>query len=107
MKNLISVALSVVAVCVILTGCAMPSNRLGHGGIYGDAIEPVAATSSANSSKTGKSCSSNILGIIATGDASVDAAKKDGGITTVSTVDVETTNILTFYATVCTIVHGS
>lgn len=90
-----------------LTGCAMPSNRLGHGGIYGDAIEPVAATSSSSATKSGTACSSNILGIIATGDASIDAAKKAGGITTVSTVDVETSNILTFYASVCTIVHGS
>ncbi len=56
--------------------------------------------------KTGKACASSILGIIATGDASIDTARRNGGITSISIVDEEMTNILGLYATHCTVVHG-
>ncbi len=57
--------------------------------------------------KTGKACASSILGIIATGDASIKSAAKKGGIAKVSTVDYSAFSILGFYAESCTIVSGS
>ena len=47
------------------------------------------------------------LGIIATGDASIDAAKKAGGITNVASVDHDSTSILGLFATFCTVVKGN
>ena len=46
------------------------------------------------------------VGLIATGDASIDAAKKHGSITKVSSVDHSSTRILGYYAKFCTVVTG-
>jgi hypothetical protein len=47
-----------------------------------------------------------VLGAIATGDASIEEAKRAGGITQIAFVDHEQFSILGIYATTCTIVHG-
>lgn len=57
-------------------------------------------------SKSGKACATSILGWISTGDASVTAAAANGGITKVSSIDRDVENILSVYATYCTVVHG-
>ena len=58
--------------------------------------------------KTGRACSTGILGIAAFGDASLDAAKKAGGITSIHSVEYEATAVLgVVYVTACTIVHGA
>jgi hypothetical protein len=59
-----------------------------------------------SSIKTGKSCAKSILGVFASGDASIETAKKNGGISRVASVDHETTNIMHFYGQYCTIVTG-
>ena len=56
--------------------------------------------------KRGESCVMSILGLVTTGDASVTTAAKAGGITKVSHVDHETTNIIGVYAKFCTQVVG-
>lgn len=56
--------------------------------------------------KTGTSCAQSVLGVVAFGDASIEAAKRDAGITKVTTVDHETLNVLYFYGRYCTIVYG-
>ena len=56
--------------------------------------------------KTGEAKATSILGIIATGDASVAAAAKNGGITKVKTVDVKATSIIGIYATYTVVVTG-
>ena len=56
--------------------------------------------------KTGEACASSILGLVATGDASVSAAKAEGGIKEVSHVDHDVFSVLGIYATTCTIVVG-
>lgn len=55
--------------------------------------------------KTGKACGKNILGIIAEGDITVDAAKKNGGISTITSVSKEVKNMFIF-SEVCTVVKG-
>jgi hypothetical protein len=90
------------------TGClatATGGDTFAFGFIYsgyksGGAVGPAAAT------KTGQACVSSILGAIATGDASIEEAKRVGGITQVAFVDHEQFSILGLYATSCTIVHG-
>ena len=71
-------ALSAVALC----SCGAPR----YGLVYTDVSKPLMATT-ATGSKVGTATSTNYLSLYATGDASIDAAKKNGGITTVSSVD--------------------
>lgn len=76
--------------------------------IYGKVQGPIAVTNlTAEPTKIGRSCASSILGLVANGDASIEAAKRAGGITTVASVDFESTNVLFIYATFCTVVRGS
>ena len=56
--------------------------------------------------KIGEACASTILGWIAQGDASIEAARKAGGITQIAWVDHDQFQILGIYGTTCTIVHG-
>lgn len=56
--------------------------------------------------KSGEACAQSILGLVAFGDASIETAKKNAGITTVSTVDHATLNVLYFYGQYCTVVYG-
>ncbi len=56
--------------------------------------------------KTGEACATSILGIVASGDASIDAAKQAGGINEVLSVDYKSTSVLGLYASFCTIVKG-
>ena len=58
-------------------------------------------------SKTGEACAFSVLGLIAIGDASVEAAKSRGGINDVSYVDYEIFNVLGLYAKLCTMVRGN
>ena len=56
--------------------------------------------------KKGESCATGILSAAAFGDASLDAAKKAGGITEVHSVEFHGTSILGVYSQGCTEVHG-
>lgn len=56
--------------------------------------------------KAGEACATGILGLAAFGDASLDAAKKAGGISEVHSVEFHGTNILGIYSQGCTEVHG-
>ena len=57
--------------------------------------------------KTGKACAQSYLTMIATGDASLETAKANGGITQISHVDHSSKNILGIFGEYCTIVKGS
>lgn len=88
-----------------LSGCmAVASPAIGL--LYTDVHGPVGATS-AGGSKEGQSCANSILGLFATGDASIEAAAAAGGVNTISSIDHHTTNLLGIFGTYCTIVRGS
>jgi hypothetical protein len=56
--------------------------------------------------KEGRACMDTILGLFARGDASVRAAKLDGKITEVSSVDHSAKNFMNIVGEYCTIVRG-
>jgi hypothetical protein len=56
--------------------------------------------------KEGKVCANGVLGLVAWGDASLDAAKKAGGITELHSVEHSTMSILGLFIQGCTIAHG-
>lgn len=60
--------------------------------------------------KTGISCVTNILGLVVTGDSSIESAKKEGGIKNVAYVDRTFDGFMLyipFYQKGCTVVKGS
>ena len=89
----------------LLAGCA----AVGHGPVTApitiDMKGPVSVGPAAGSAKIGRSEAWGIL-LYATGDASISAAMRHGGITRVHHVDHETMNILGIYAKYTTVVYG-
>jgi hypothetical protein len=76
----------------LFTGCAT-SYPIGQ--LYTELKLPVAVTTNgSNSPKIGVAECESYFGLIATGDASIETAKRNGGITKVHHVDWEVENIL-------------
>ncbi len=84
--------LAVVFVFVLGTGCA---SYIPTGAIYTGAKGAISAgAGDVTYSKVGTSESTSILGLVATGDASITAAAQNGGIKKIKYVDYEVKNIL-------------
>jgi len=99
-------ALAAAVSFALMTGCAGTISSPMNGFLYTDAKGPLVTTSSSASSKTGEATCTSILGWVATGDCSIEAAAAAGGITEISTVDTKVSNIIGIYATRTTIVRG-
>lgn len=109
-KNLLKIAI----------GGAMAVTLLGCGGLFGYPVgslytgtqtpHGINRNETSGPGKTGdkhgEACATGILNAVAFGDASLDAAKKAGGVTEVHSVEFHGTNILGIYAQGCTEVHG-
>lgn len=98
------IAIATVASASLLTGCATGMSPVATG-LITDVKGPIAATG-AKGSKTGEACAETIIGLINKGDASIQAAMKAGGITTVSTADYHTKGFYPFFGKTCVIVTG-
>lgn len=89
---------------VLLAGCA-----LGQGPVVAPVTinmkGPISAGPAATGGKVGRAEAWGIV-VFATGDASISAAAKNGGISQIHHVDHETVNILGIYAKYTTIVYG-
>ena len=93
-----------------LTGCAglvWGGHGINSGFLYAGTNANEHVTQNDLGPKKGEACSSSILGWVTTGDSSVPAAAKSGGITKVASVDNSFTNILGIYATYCVQVTGN
>jgi len=99
-------------VTFIATGCAAFTGGYPSGSIYSGTTVPHGvdrlemAGQAKDGAKSGEACATGILNLAAFGDASVDAAKKAGSITDVTSVELRTMNILGIYTQGCTEVHG-
>ncbi|MDM7915165.1 MAG: TRL-like family protein [Candidatus Eisenbacteria bacterium] len=89
----------------VLAGCAMTMTP-AIGTVYYDVKGPLTATSNEVSSKVGIATCTSILGLVAQGDASIETAMKNGGITKIHHVDYHSTGILGIYATFTVTVYG-
>jgi len=94
------------AVGLSLTGCIIVDSP-AKGWIVTDVKYGNIATTATAATKEGKACAQSILGWVASGDASVAAAKAAGGITTVASVDHTAHQILGIVGDWCTVVKGS
>jgi hypothetical protein len=94
-----------------LSGCALIGGY-PTGSLYSSTVTPSGINrnevsgAAKTGDKAGESCATGILGIIATGDASLDAAKKAGAISEVHSVEFSGFNVLGLYTQGCTVVHG-
>jgi hypothetical protein len=88
---------------VLLAGCATPYPM---GMIYTEVKSPVAVGEPGSYNKVGVSKATSVLGLVATGDASIKAAMENGGISKVKYVDYESKNILGIYGEYTTKVYG-
>ena len=86
----------------MLAGCA---TYMPHGMIYTEGKMGVQAGSGA-ADKTGRACMTSILGLVATGDASLEAAKAAGGIKDIVSMNYEVKNILGVWGEYCLVVKG-
>ena len=89
-----------------LAGCQIVDSPM-KGWIYTETRYGDFATTANSATKEGKACGTSILGWVATGDASVSAAKMAGGISTVASVDHYAKQIVGVFGEYCTIVKGS
>ena len=93
-----------------LSGCMIVDSPikgvLGTEVIWGDIATGEAGSSAPGALKEGKACADSILGLLARGDASVRAAKENGKITEVTSVDHSARNFLNIVGEWCTIVRG-
>lgn len=88
-----------------LVGCAMAQAPV-NGALYSQVKGGILATDAYGGSARGEACATSILGWVATGDASIDTAKKAGGIAQVVAIDHTSESILGVYAKYCTVVYG-
>lgn len=94
------------SLALIVSSCAMVGTPVGIGAIYTGVNSGEAVTSNPMGKKVGQSTATNILGIVASGDASITTAAKNGGIKKISHVDSKKTSILGIFGSYTTIVYG-
>jgi len=89
---------------LLVAGC-QPVAAPAIGILYLNVKGPIAATD-LTGTREGRACAQSIMGLVATGDASIEAAKRAGGIEQVAWIDHESTSTLGIIGEFCTIVHG-
>jgi hypothetical protein len=103
MKKKLMPLAAVLIVMSFLVGCA---TTYPIGTLFTEVKLPTEATGANAGSKVGTSQCISILALIAMGDASIEAAMKNGGITKIHHVDWSAKNILGIYGEYKTTVYG-
>ena len=98
--------MGLVLLAVSLSACAMATKSPVTGFWYSDVSSGESVSSNQAGNRVGEACATSILGAIATGDASIETARRNGGITMITSVDGKSESILGLYAKYCTIVRG-
>lgn len=98
--------LAITGLATALGGCATAVSPVGNGLLFTSVSGPVNAANNERASKIGKACATNILGLVASGDASIDTAKQDGSISKVASIDYQSTTVLGLMSQSCTVVKG-
>ncbi|OGS07787.1 MAG: hypothetical protein A2204_03080, partial [Elusimicrobia bacterium RIFOXYA1_FULL_47_7] len=104
MKNVFFVAV-LFAAGLFVSGCATVAAPV-NGGLYMNVKGPLAVSGNPTGTKMGTAECVSILGIVATGDASIQAAAKSAGITKIHHVDYKSTSILGLYSSFTVEVYG-
>jgi len=104
------IALSITAFAI---GCVQPGWHPPQGLIYSStsgvnpSTEVEASGGTSASPRTGVACATAVFSLVGWGDMSLKAAKKDGGIVRVDSLDYSTTSILLgLFQENCTVITG-
>jgi hypothetical protein len=100
MKSALNTAV-LLSFAFIVSGCATSGASPNGWALIKQEKVPAFATDNARATKVGRACADNILSIY----ASIETAKKQGGITKIASVDYEMENYVV-YGKVCTVVRG-
>lgn len=92
-----------------LPACISTSPQPIRGLLFTDVLGPnQALVNDKKSHKHGEACTHTVLILFAWGDASIEAAKRAGGIKEIATVDYRDLEVLSIlYDSTCTIVYGT
>ncbi|NCC72224.1 MAG: hypothetical protein EOM06_02415 [Sphingobacteriia bacterium] len=97
---------AVILLAGFLASCGAYVSAPVMGFLYTDVKAPLTATSNSVSTKVGTAKATSILGWVATGDASIEAAAKSAGITKIHHVDYHSNAILGIVASFTVYVYG-
>ncbi|MEG0795308.1 MAG: TRL-like family protein [Odoribacter sp.] len=95
----------ILAIAALMSSCAVVQSPVGAWA-YVNVKGPVAVTSNSGSSKVGTAECQGILGLVATGDASIQTAAKSAGISRIHHVDYESSSILGIIGKYKVVVYG-
>lgn len=98
MKKLLCAAIAALGLTAVSCGSL--------GVIYTDYTAPGTATSNTVGRKVGSSERISVLGVVAIGDAGINAAASQAGIKKISHVDVKEFSVLGLFSKVTTYVYG-
>ncbi len=90
----------------VLRGCAARAVAPVTGYVYSDMQFGFTATNNEGASKVGIASSESYFGLIAVGDAGIEAAMKNVGITKIQHLDFHTYSVLGIYAKFMVKVYG-
>lgn len=104
-KSFLSAAI-IAASTLLLSSCAIVSTPVGMATLYTGVETGHSVTSNNIGKKVGTATATNVLGIVAVGDASINKAAKDAGIKKISHVDQKQTSMLGLFSSYTTTVYG-
>ena len=99
--------LAVLAITALLGGCAATVSPV-TGFWYTNVNGPITATGAPDeATRVGRAAATSVLGIIATGDASIQQAARNGGIREIHHVDFEAQSYFGVLAEFTVVVYGN
>ncbi len=107
MRKLMAVAV-LCGLVGMMVGCYSAPVMPPIGAIYSGIEAPLSTEFSGQSAnlRSGEASSSSILGLIATGDCSIEAAAAEGGLSTVEYCDYKYTNVFGVYQKFTVVAYG-
>lgn len=108
MKSSLKVG-SVLAASLLVTSCSAWPRAGNNGAFYTKVSSPVAAhpNDSSEPLRYGQACATGVLGLYASGDSTIAAARQNGSITQVVTIEEQFKHVLLgAYSQYCTVVGG-
>ena len=104
---LAGVALAVLFCAAFLTGCGAFATSPVTGVLYTDVKAPIQVVSgSTYKVRQGSASATSLLGLLATGDASINTAARNGRISKIHYIDYHSTNVLGIFAVYTVTVYG-
>jgi hypothetical protein len=102
-KSIILLSLFILSSCGGTTRSGVTTGLLFS--TWSDTISGV-SDNSVETTKQGEACATNILGLVASGDSSIETAKRNGGVKKVAFADTTYLNVLGLFQKGCTVVKG-